>query len=36
MPQRLLQQHMYRDMLTIREEQRRRGLDSVGGGRVRS
>jgi serine/threonine protein kinase len=30
MPQRLLQQLMYRDMLAIREEQKRKGLDTVG------
>ena len=36
MPQRLLQAHMYREMIAIREEQRRKGLDSVGGGKVKA
>jgi hypothetical protein len=36
MPQRLLQGHMYREMLAIREEQRRKGMDSVGGGKVKA
>ena len=35
MPQRLLQGHMYREMVAIREEQRRKGMDSVGGGKVK-
>lgn len=35
MPQRLLQQHMYREMLAIREEQRRKGTDSVAGARLK-